>query len=198
MIAQLTGTLVSKNNNKIVLDVNGVGYLLTVSLTVFSELPSENSKIKIYTYQHVRENSIELFGFTSIFEKELFLLLINVSGIGPKTAIDILSNTSLSGFKKAVISQDIKTISSIRGIGKKTAEKLIFELKDKIREFHISDAKIQVLESTIDDAIGALKSLGFTYIQAKESVEEIAMRLGKNASTQEIVRQSLKELSRQG
>ncbi|MBI5573868.1 MAG: Holliday junction branch migration protein RuvA [Elusimicrobia bacterium] len=196
MISQLTGTLVSKKKNKIVVDVGGIGYLLTVSLSTFSELPSEHSKVKIFTYQHIRENSVELFGFSSEFEKELFLLLINVSGIGPKTATDILSNTSLTGFKNAIISQDIKTISGIRGIGKKTAEKLIFELKDKIREFNIPDSKIPASQSAIDDAIEALKSLGFTYIQAKESAEQTVMRLGKNVSTQEIVKQALKELGR--
>ena len=196
MIAQLTGTLVSKNKNKIVVDVGGVGYILTVSLSTFSELPSEYSKIKIFTYQHIRENSVELFGFSSEFEKELFVLLIGVSGIGPKTATDILSDTSLAGFKNAIISQDIKTISGIRGIGKKTAEKLIFELKDKIREFHIPDGKITASQSAIDDAIEALKSLGFTYIQAKESTEQAATRLGKNVSTQEIVKQVLKDLGR--
>ncbi len=196
MIAQLTGTLVSKKKNKIIVDVGGIGYLLTVSLSTFSELPSENSKVKIFTYQHIRENSVEIFGFSSEFEKELFLLLINVSGIGPKTATDILSDTSLAGFKNAIISQDIKTISGIRGIGKKTAEKLVFELKDKIREFHIPDGKIPASQSAMDDAIEALKSLGFTYIQAKESSEEAARQLGKNVSTQEIVKQALKELGR--
>lgn len=196
MIAQLTGTLVSKKKNKIVVDVGGVGYLLTVSLSTFSELPSENAKVKIFTYQHVRENAIELFGFSSEFEKELFLLLLGVSGIGPKTATDILSNTSLSGFKKAIISQDIKTISGIRGIGKKTAEKLIFELKDKIREFHIPDAKISSSQSAMDDAIEALKSLGFTYIQSKESAETAAVRLKKSASASEIIKAALKDLQR--
>jgi len=196
MIAQLTGTLVSKKKNKIVVDVNGVGYILTVSLSTFSELPAENAKVKIYTYQHIRENSVELFGFSSEFEKELFLLLIDVSGIGPKTAIEILSNTSLSGFKKSIISQDIKTISGIRGIGKKTAEKLIFELKDKIREFHIPDGKITASQSAIDDAIGALKSLGFTYIQSKESAETALDRLKTNASASEIIKAALKDLQR--
>lgn len=196
MIAQLTGTLVSKKKNKIVVDVGGVGYLLTVSLSTFSELPAENSKVKIFTYQHVRENSAELFGFTSLFEKELFLLLLGVSGIGPKTATDILSNTSLAGFKNAIISQDIKTISGIRGIGKKTAEKLIFELKDKIREFHIPDGKIPSSQSAMDDAIEALKSLGFTYIQSKESAETAAVCLKKNASASEIIKAALKDLQK--
>ena len=196
MIAQLTGTLVKKIKNKIVVDVGGVGYELTVSISTFSELPHENSKVKILTYQYIRESSVELFGFASQFEKELFLLLIDVSGIGPKTAIEILSNTSLSGFKKAIISADIKTVSGIHGIGKKTAEKLIFELKDKIREFHIPAGKITVSESAMDDAIEALKSLGFTYIQSKEAAEMATGRLKKNASAQEIIKEALKELSR--
>ena len=196
MISQLTGTIVLKKKNKVVIDVCGVGYEVTVSLSTFAELPLEASKTKIFVYQHVRENAIELFGFSTQFEKELFLLLIDVSGIGPKTAIDILSNTSLSGFKKAILSSDIKTISNIRGIGKKTAEKLVFELKDKIREFQIPDGQIAVEETVLDDAIEALKSLGFTYIQAKEAVEESARCLGKAVSTQEIVKRSLKGFGR--
>ncbi|MEW6555880.1 MAG: Holliday junction branch migration protein RuvA [Elusimicrobiota bacterium] len=196
MIAQLTGTLVSKKKNKIIVDVSGVGYELTISLSTFSELPQETSKVKIFTYQYVRENAMELFGFSSEFEKELFLLLISVSGIGPKTAMDVLSDTSLSGFKNAIISADLKTISSIRGIGKKTAEKLIFELKDKIREFHIPTAKISTSQTVIDDAIEALKSLGFTYIQSKEAVEDAAGRLKKDASISEIVKESLKDLQK--
>jgi len=196
MIAQLTGTLVSKKKNKIVVDVSGVGYLLTVSLSTFSQLPQENSKIKIYTYQHIRENLVELFGFSSEFERDLFLLLIGVSGIGPKTATDILSDTSLHGFKNAIISQDVKTISGIRGIGKKTAEKLIFELKEKIREFNIPDSKISVSQSLVDDAVEALKALGFTYIQSKEAAESAAGRLKKTSSAQEIIKEALKDLQK--
>lgn len=196
MIAQLTGTLASKKKNKIIIDVAGVGYELTVSMSTFSELPLENSKIKILTYQHIRENFVELFGFVSRFEKELFLLLINVSGIGPKTAIEILSNTSLSGFKKSVISGDIKTISGIRGVGKKTAEKLIFELKDKIKEFYIPAGKITVSESAMDDAVEALKSLGFSYIQSKEAVDDAIVHLKKGAATQDIIKEALKDLKK--
>ncbi|MBN1384318.1 MAG: Holliday junction branch migration protein RuvA [Elusimicrobia bacterium] len=196
MIVQLTGTLISKKKNKIIIDTGGVGYELTISLSTLSELPQENSKVKVLVYQHVRENSIDLFGFSSQFEKELFLLLIDVSGIGPKTAIDILSNTSISGFKKAVVSGDIKTIASIHGIGKKTAEKLIFELKDKIKEFHVVEKEMPVSGSAFDEAVEALKALGFTYIQAKESVEIVMGRLKKTSSTQDIIKEALKNLEK--
>jgi holliday junction DNA helicase RuvA len=196
MIAQLTGTLVSKKKNKIIIDVGGVGYEMTISLSTFSELLPENSKVKILTYQHVREDSIDLFGFSSQFEKELFLLLISVSGIGPKTAMEILSNTSLSGFRKAIITADIKTISQIKGIGKKTAEKLIFELKDKMKEFHVPDREIPVSERAFDEAIEALRTLGFTYVQAKEAVETAMVRLTKDASTQQIIKEALKDLEK--
>ena len=196
MIAQLTGTLVSKKKNKIIVDVSGIGYEVNVSLSAFTELAAENSKIKILTYQHFRENGAELFGFVSEFEKELFLLLIGVPGIGPKTAMEILSNTSLAGFKRAIIAKDVKTISSIKGIGKKTAEKLIFELKDKIREFYIPDSGMPVSGVSFDEAIEALRTLGFTYIQAKESVDNVVGTMHANSSTQDVVREALKKLGR--
>ncbi|MDD5688332.1 MAG: Holliday junction branch migration protein RuvA [Elusimicrobia bacterium] len=196
MISQLTGTLVSKKKNKIVIDVGGVGYELTISMATFSELPPETMKLKILTYQHVRENAIDLFGFSSQFEKELFLLLIGVSGIGPKTAMEILSNTSISGFRKAIISSDMKTISGIHGIGKKTAEKLIFELKDKMKEFYLPDREVTTSALAFDDAVEALKSLGFTYIQSKEAVETAVARIKKEASTQEIIKEALKDLEK--
>jgi len=196
MIAQLTGTLVSKKKNKIIVDVSGIGYEVNVSLSAFTELAAENSKIKILTYQHFRENGAELFGFVSEFEKELFLLLIGVPGIGPKTAMEILSNTSLAGFKRAIIAKDVKTISSIKGIGKKTAEKLIFQLKDKIREFYIPDSGMPVSGVSFDEAIEALRTLGFTYIQAKESVDNVVGTMHANSSTQDVVREALKKLGR--
>ena len=196
MIAQLTGTIVSKKKNKVIIDVNGLGYEVTISLSTFSELPAENFKAKILTYQHVREDLMELFGFSSQFEKELFLLLISVSGVGPKTAMEILSNTSISGFKKAIVSSDIRAISGIKGIGKKTAEKLIFELKDKIKEFYIPEKENVVPATAFDDAVEALKALGFTYISAREAVDSAVGRVKKDASTQEIIKEALKDLER--
>ncbi|OGS47263.1 MAG: Holliday junction DNA helicase RuvA [Elusimicrobia bacterium RIFOXYD2_FULL_34_15] len=196
MIAQLTGTLVSKKKNKIIVDTSGIGYELTVSLSTFAELPSENSKIKILTYQHMREDYVELFGFSTQLEKEFFRLLISVSGIGPKTAMEILSNTSLSGFKRAIVTGDLKTISSIHGIGKKTAEKLIFELKDKIKEFNIPDHGITASSSFADEAVEALRAIGFTYIQSKEAVDTALTRVNKDASTQQIIKEALKDLEK--
>ncbi|HAM39212.1 MAG: Holliday junction DNA helicase RuvA [Elusimicrobia bacterium RIFOXYC2_FULL_34_12] len=196
MIAQLTGTLVSKKKNKIIVDIGGIGYELTVSLSTYSELPAENSKVKILTFQHIREDYVELFGFSTQLEKEFFKLLISVSGIGPKTAMEILSNTSLSGFKRAIVSGDLKTISNIKGIGKKTAEKLIFELKDKIREFNIPDQGIAISSSFSDEAIEALRAIGFTYFQSKEAVETALTRVSKDASTQQIIKEALKDLEK--
>lgn len=196
MIAQLTGTLISKKKNKIIIDVGGIGYELTISLTTFSELPQENLKAKVMVYQHIRENAIDLFGFSSQFEKEFFLLLIDVSGIGPKTAIDILSNTSLAGFKRAVVSGDIKTISSIRGIGKKTAEKLVFELKDKIKEFYVAEKEMPISGSAFDEAVEALKAMGFTYIQSREAVETAMGRLDKSSPTQNVIKEALRNLEK--
>ena len=196
MIAQLTGTLALKKKNKIIVDVSGVGYEVNISLSAFTELPAENSRIKILTYQHFREDGSELFGFVSEFEKELFLMLIGVSGVGPKTAMEILGSTSPAGFKRAIVSKDARVISSIKGIGKKTAEKLLFELKDKINEFYIPDSGLPARGAAFDEAIEALRSLGFTYIQAKEAVDGVAGSERGSASTQDIVRDALKKLGR--
>jgi Holliday junction DNA helicase RuvA len=196
MIAHLSGTLTSKKNGRIVVDVAGVGYELRVSLVTLAELPQENSKIKILTYQHFRETGTELFGFWSEFEKELFLLLIDVPGIGTRTAMEILSNVTLAGFKKAVIAQDIRTISSIKGIGKKTAEKLVFELKDKMREFYIPESGAAADRPSFEEAVAALRALGFTYIQAKEAVENVVSCSAKDIAVPEMVRGALKILGK--
>lgn len=192
MIAQLVGKLVSKNKNSLILDVRGVGYELRISLATFAELPAVDSELKILTYQHFKDPGVELFGFASESEKQLFLLLIDVSGIGSRTALEVLSNMSLAGFKRAVMEKDIRMISSIPGIGKKTAEKLIFELKDKIKEFQAPDERVYVSSSLIDEAVDAMKSLGFTYMQAKDAVEKALTLTSDKATAQDILREALK------
>lgn len=132
MISFLIGIIEEKQENMLVLNVNGVGYEINVSANTLSSLPMEGEKVKILTYMAVREDGVYLFGFSSKEERELFFKLISVSGIGPKMAISILSGLSLSDLVMAIINQDHKLLSKIKGLGKKTAERICLELKDKL------------------------------------------------------------------
>lgn len=132
MISFLIGIIEEKQENMLVLNVNGVGYEINVSANTLSSLPMEGETVKILTYMAVREDGVYLFGFSSKEERELFFKLISVSGIGPKMAISILSGLSLSDLVMAIINQDHKLLSKIKGLGKKTAERICLELKDKL------------------------------------------------------------------
>ncbi len=132
MISFLIGIIEEKQENLLVLNVNGVGYELTVSSNTLSALPMEGETVKVLTYMAVREDGVYLFGFSSKEERDLFYKLISVSGIGPKMAISILSGLSLSDLVMAIINQDHKLLSKIKGLGKKTAERICLELKDKL------------------------------------------------------------------
>ena len=132
MIARLTGKLTTKNPGEVILDVGGVGYQVFIPLSTFYELPERGESLSLQIYTAVRENAIELYGFLTLQEKELFKLLLNVSKIGPKLAQNILSGISSEDLKTAIISGDILKLNAIPGIGKKTAERMILELKDKV------------------------------------------------------------------
>jgi len=198
MIVHISGILISKKNKKIVVDASGIGYQITVSASAFADLGHENSQVKILTYQNFREDGVELFGFVSEFERELFMLLIGVSGIGPKTAIEILSHTSAHAFKTAIENQDLRTISSIKGIGKKTAEKLIFELKEKIKEFVPPGTPQPANYVDTEVAFDTLRGLGFSYNQAKEAISRASARFdGKQkVESTDLIRAALKELGK--
>lgn len=132
MISFLVGIIEEKKDNLLVLDVNGVGYELCISNASLQSLPLQGETVKIYTYMAVREDGVFLFGFSNLEEKDLFLKLITISGIGPKLAISILSGLSLSDLTVAIMKEDVKLLSTIKGLGKKTAERVCLELKDKI------------------------------------------------------------------
>lgn len=178
MIGFVRGILKEKDVDTITLDVSGVGYQIFVTNSCVSSLPNIDEEVKIYTYLHVREDEMSLYGFVSPEEKKLFLQLISVSGVGSKTAIQILSCEKMGAIVNSIINEDASVIGSCKGIGKKTAEKIIVELKDKIKPFDYilpEETKNYIApNSAIEDAVVVLTSLGLTKINATRLAREVA------------------------
>lgn len=203
MIAYLEGKLVDKSPTQLVLDINGVGYEVKIPLSTFDKLGENGSKAKILTYQYVREDTLQLFGFATIEEKNLFELLITITGIGPKTALGILSSISVNDFQRSIVSEDLDSLTSISGIGKKSAQRLIVELKEKIggeefrfkKDMGLKDRSELIL---VEEALKALVSLGFNKAQAKEAVNkaksesDLKMHSQKKLGLEELIKKALK------
>jgi len=199
MITFLHGKLVEALPTQVTVDVNGVGYEALIPLSSFDKLPQPGQSIKLLTQLVVREDSHTLYGFMSSEERDLFRLLIHtVSGIGPKTALNVLSGISVTAFRGAVASGDLKSLSKISGVGKKTAERIVVELKDKIGmagAWEAASAKhgLSADEQRINDAVLALVALGFKQIEAHDAVRGAQAMLGVQASVEELVRVCLKK-----
>lgn len=193
MITHLQGKLVEKNPTDVVIDCNGVGYILHISLNTFSKIPDQEN-VKLYTHLQVREDAHTLFGFSSLAEREIFRLLISVSGIGASTARTMLSSLTPEQVQHAIAGGDVPTIQSIKGIGAKTAQRVIIELKDKILKTYDLDEVLQVRNNTNkDEALSALEVLGFTKKQAEREVDKI-IRSEPEATVEVIIKQALKNL----
>lgn len=193
MITHLQGKLVEKNPTDVVIDCNGVGYMLHISLNTYSQIPDKEN-LKLYTHLQVREDAHTLFGFSSLAEREIFRLLISVSGIGASTARTMLSSLTPQQVQQAIAGEDVATIQSIKGIGAKTAQRVIIELKDKILKTYDLDEVLQVSSNTSkDEALSALEVLGFTKKQAEREVDKI-IRLEPEATVEVIIKQALKNL----
>src|SRR6478609_2515063 len=184
MITFLKGTLVDALPTQVTIDVQGVGYDVLIPLSSFEKLPQPGQAIKILTHLAVREDAQTLYGFMSGPERELFRLLINnVSGIGPKIALNVLSGISVTAFRGAVANADIKSLSQISGVGKKTAERIVVELKDKIGpagawEASSAQRSLAPEDQKVNDAVLALLALGFKQIEAHDSVRKAQQNLG--------------------
>jgi Holliday junction DNA helicase RuvA len=184
----------------VVVQVGGVGYHVFIPLSSYDKLPAPGAQFKILTHLVVREDAHLLYGFMSTAERDLFRLLVNnVSGIGPKTALDVLSGASVTMFKAAVVAGDAKGLSRIKGIGKKTAERIILELKDKVGVAAAWEAASAAHapsadELRINDAVLALITLGYKQVDALKAVREAAGRPGAVMETDDLVRQALKSL----
>ncbi len=200
MIALVRGSLAYKSVDHVIVDVGGVGYRLFIPLSTFYSLP-ESGEISLYTHTHVREDALLLYGFLTLEEKEMFGTLIGISGIGPKLAVNILSHIPVGDLKSAIASGDVKRLSGLPGIGKKTAERLVLELKDKVGpvEELAAEAGSQVTAKSssadaINDVISALVNLGYKENQAKKVLEN--MELSPGVTMEEALKGALKVLVR--
>lgn len=179
MIAFIDGILEAKLSGRVIVSSNGIGFNILVSESTINTLPAEGNRIKLYTYMNVREDSITLFGFISLEEQNLFNLLIGVSGVGPKGALNILGTYSVSDIKYFIICEDSKSLSKAPTIGKKIAEKIIIDLKDKINKEEIlliahetDNAKVEMSQD-VKDAIEALIALGYDKKAAENAISQI-------------------------
>src|SRR5665213_82600 len=199
MITFLHGKLVEALPTQVVMDVNGVGYEVLIPLSSFDKLPQSGQPVKLLTQLIVREDAHILYGFASAAERDLFRLLINsVSGIGPKTALNILSGISVIAFRGAVASSNVKSLSQISGVGKKTAERIVVELRDKIGAagaWEAASAKHSLTpdDQKTNDATLALMALGFKQIDAHDAVRAAQTMLGASATVEQLVRACLKK-----
>lgn len=199
MYAYIKGTLEEKTKDSIVIDAGGIGYRIFISEQSLSKLGELGETIKVYTHYHVREDNISLYGFLNNEELKMFELLLQVSGIGAKTAITMLSNITPSQFALAVISNDIKELVKIPGIGTKSAQRMILELKDKLKVENAieekSETKTEEISNVeaINEATQALQILGYNKAEIKRVFEKIQL---KNASTEDIIKNALKNLAR--
>lgn len=197
MIAMLTGTLLHRSPDQIIVDVSGVGYGLLVPLSTFYQLP-EQGQISLHVHTHVKEDALQLFGFSSPAEKSLFTLLISVSGVGPKLAIAILSHIPVEDLALALSQGDIPRLTSIPGIGKKSAERLILELQDKVSSYACdatvssSDRRNTDMPDLRQDALSALVNLGYKEALAKRALKDINPQTG--TSLEDVLKQALQVL----
>ncbi len=200
MYHSLTGKIAEKTPVAVILEVNGVGYEVRVSLSTFSSLPNLGEIVKLFTHFVVREDAQLLYGFATEEEREAFRLLISISGIGPKLAITLLSGVTLPELKRAIQEKNTPVLTAISGIGQKTAERVIVELKDKIGKAEIPAGKeishdSGVSDQMVEDSVLALVSLGYTKPKAKEAIQKtLKTMLGKKPSVEEIIRNALKHV----
>ena len=198
MIALLTGKIAHKSPEFIIMDVNGVGYRIQIPFSTYYDLPEEGKDISLNIYTHVKEDAINLYGFRSLAEKNCFQLLISVSGIGPKLGKDILSNIQVGDLARAITQGDLVRLSAIPGIGRKTAERLVLELRSKVLKLDTSQLAPEGARTTTpssamtDDITSALVNLGYKEGVVRKVLME--MEIPANAAMEEILKKALKLL----
>ena len=196
MIAHISGTLAQKIPGEVVIDVAGVGYQIFIPLNVFYRLPEIGAPLSLQIYTHVREDALQLFGFQDLGDKQLFLLLLGVSGIGPKLAVNILSGIATDELWRALKEGDQVRLMAIPGVGRKLAERMIVELKDKFATLAPTgpeSAKIEGGSQLLSDAVSALVNLGYKRPEAEKIVREV---LGKGErSLEKVLKESLRRVS---
>lgn len=198
MYAYLNGKITLKTPTHVYLDCNGIAFFVNITLHTFSQL-EQNSTVKLFTHLVVREDAHILYGFISEEEKDMFLHLIAVSGVGPNTARLVLSSLTVQEFQKAIIQEDVRLIQSIKGIGPKSAQRLILELKDKLKKSPSSEGMEATLlqsHSSVmsDEALAALTMLGFQKPQAEKAITKVWKDNGNVQTVEELIKLSLKNL----
>ncbi len=193
MIDYIHGKMISKSPTHLILESSGIGYYINIPISTYDNIADEGD-VKIFTQLFIREEIITLFGFSSTEERDVFRLLITVSGIGPKIALTVLSGGAIADFKDAVVNGDLKTLASIKGIGKKTAERVILELKDSIKRVSTSSVSAGKgkKDQLHDDAVMALVSLGFKQATAEKAVDDAFKTFDVNGDIEALIRQALK------
>ena len=203
MISHLSGLLFSKQPNSVIVDVNGVGYEVTIPLSTFYDLSEEGTAVALRIHTHVREDALQLFGFRTEREKKLFLLLTGVSGIGPKLGITILSGMSADELIPAIRNNELARLVNIPGVGKKTAERLVLELKDKLSALSSPELEEQFRlaggtgskNSIVDDIVSALVNLGFQRAAAEKAVNA-TIQENPDANFSQLTKLSMRKLAR--
>ncbi len=202
MIARLSGKLADINFTQCIIDVHGVGYQVFIPMSTFDKLPREGEDVSLFICTQVREDAISLYGFSTMPEKQLFEILIGTTGVGPKLALSILSSMPVTRFSSAVINADLDIIKRISGIGKKTAERLIVELKDKLAKVMqplVEDSRLAVSDEkalAMEDAIAALEQLGFKRETVRKALEKIINSIpSEEATSENFIRKALQALN---
>lgn len=198
MIAQVRGRLIQKGPGSVVVEANGLGYQVFVSLTTFYELPELEQSVVLHTYTHVREDALQLFGFSTPLEKELFQILIGVTGIGPKLALNILSGIRPEELLQSLDQRDMNRLQAVPGIGRKMAERMVVDLQEKARKMEsrwaLPAQEKPLLEGVAEDVISALLNLGYKKVQAEKAVE-IVFRQDPDLNLEKALKAGLKILA---
>jgi len=207
MIAALTGTLVSKHPQSLTVDVHGVGYEVLTSLQTYYRLPEPKESVTFHIYTHVREDALHLYGFVSREEKTAFVLLLSVSGIGPRLALALLSGLTVRELAEAIGEGDTRKLCAVPGVGNKTAARLILELKDKVNGLWLKEPGASgssgagTVHFPMDDALSALVNLGYQPAMAKEVLRQVEQSIapehaGDHVKVEDVLREALKRLSK--
>lgn len=199
MYDYISGILKTISPSKVTVDINGIGYKIHIPLSAYNKLPQINEKVTFFTSFIVREDSQTLYGFLSVDERNLFETVTTVSGIGPKTGLTLIGHIDINHFHSAISSSNIKLISKVPGIGKKTAERLIIEMRDKIKSFDKSslpntDTTSLKESSQVSDALSALLNLGYNHLQAQKAVNKAVVENGGELDTGKLISIALKNL----
>lgn len=194
MIAYIDGKLTFRDPTHVIIDVGGVGYEVRISLTTYSAL-AEGERCKLHTFQHIKEDAHTLFGFMNLAEKSVFLSLISISGVGPGTALMVMSSLTAGELQQAVVREDVRTIQNVKGIGAKTAQRIVLELRDKFKKDLLLESPSNTQKghnTNRDEALSALITLGFARAVAEKTLDAIIKREGSHLSVEQLIKFALK------